>query len=608
MSFNAFKFVRSEFLRSTAGVSVPSDIYFNNVILLARTNPEFTGTTSSVNRNFAFNDQIHDTSSPTSATLPSGTSSIGSFVLSPNSPYTTNYPSTDSVYSLATNVPITSSPLYATNYQTSTSLPYPTPSPVLQPINISPTLQSLTMSNALNIGTAIAGGFTLECWVYVPSGVISAGDTLLVGAQYSVCLRLLSNRTINVQYAPFYSFTKSYRPYDPGDGKSSPTDEAWVTQTYSAYLWDYTSSQTLNLDSWNHVAVTCNFTPQVGSNTGSVNLFINGTRVQQLPNPTVTSVSNGEITTFAGVRTAYTSGSYTPNAVHIGSPYEVTGIRFIAGNCLSVDSFTPPTSKVSSNIVGWNGSTSTFTHTACFVTHFSTNGSQVPLIDYSKYENSIVPLDGNTNQFADSVTSQLNLNNATPNLKAMYFNGTSIYPIGVVMSPIQQRINTNNNVLGLLSGQNFTVNFFFYRTASSADYLFDHGLMQIRVNTSSQVTITIGTSSTARITLAAGSANLNTWYYIQFSRTNNGSTSRTYKLTVISSSGTVYTGTDYTATTSTDASYTTTTHQLKVGGDITRTTSAIFSGYIIDYRVTGGIVRPTPTSFPAAFHALVAPT
>lgn len=593
MSFNALVFSRSQYLRDTAGVSVPSDGFYNSVVALVRTNPEFAGGVSSYSRNLTPNGQIHDSTSPTTAFVSSFT--YQAYNLSPNSPYTANYPSTDSVYSLAFGLSALTSVSSSSYTSTAESYDgtYPNANTALTG-NINISSNAARMPSALNIGVAIAGGFTLECWVYVPSTVLES--TFLVGAQHSVWLTMNANRTVNVQYAPFYTYTTEERAASTSSKSSSPAK--WLTLSTAYSLWNYTSSATLTADSWNHVAVTCNFTPQLGNNTGSVNLFINGTRVGQLLNPTVPI-------TYGGVRTPYTTDA-AHNAIIMGSRHEVTGIRFIAGTCLSVDSFTPPTSKVSSNITGWNNSASTFTHTACFVTHFTTSGAQVPLIDYSKYRNIIVPAGADVNQPIDSL-SQLTLSNPTTNLKPMLFNGTNSYPVGVAMTPINQQLYSNNSILGLLNGQNFTVNFFFYRTASSADYMLDYGLMQLRVTTGNLVTLTIGGSSTARIFLTAGSANVNTWYYLQFSRTNNGGTSRTYKLTTISSSGTVYTGTDYTATTGTDAVYGSTASQLYIGSDTARTSSSIFYGYIVDYRVTAGSVRPTPTTFPLAFHPTVAP-
>jgi hypothetical protein len=597
MSFNALVFSRSQYLRDTTGVSVPSDAFYTNVVALVRTNPEFVGGVSSYNRNFTMTaGQIQDSTSPTTGVV---SSSPTIYNLSPNSPYTANYPTTDSVYSVAFSENVITY-LSATSYNRTEynySGTYPPANTALTNSSIS-SYNTATMPSALNIGVGIAGGFTLECWVYVPSTLVV--DTFLVGAQHSLWLSMNANRTVTVQYAPFYSYSTRFDPAYSTSKSSGP--DTWVTTSTAYSLWNYTSSATLTADSWNHVAVTCNFTPQLGNNTGSVNLFINGTRVGQLLNPTVTIP-------YGGVRTPYTVGA-THNAVFMGSSYEVTGIRFIAGTCLSVDSFTLPTSKVSSNLTGWNGSTNTFTHTACFVTHFSTNGVQVPLIDYSKYRNTIVGQGSDINQPTGSI-SQLNLSNPTTNLKAILFNGTSSYPVGVAMNPVQQRINSTNSVLGLLSGQNFTINFFFYRTAQSADFVWttsDSATgLRIQVGNNSNMLLRVGSSTTDRITCTGGAA-INTWYYVQFSRTNNTGTSRTYKLTTISSSGTVTSGTDYTATTATDTSFAANSVQLFIGSDVARTTANIFNGYIVDYRVTAGTVRPTPTGFPAAFHPTVAPT
>jgi hypothetical protein len=586
MSFNAFKFVRSDYIRTTAGVFVPTDQYWTNVVMLVRTNPEYTGTTTQGFRTF-FTTTISDSTSPNSLLPPSSIYSTTVVYLSPNSPYTTNYPSTDSVYTMALNTYLMgASNNYVGASATSNPSTYPAPTSTISFSNFSTTYNDCVIGGvtANTIGAAITGGFTLECWVYVPTS--SNFNSLLVAAQYSVFLSINTDCTVNAQYSPFYNATNKY------NSATSKRSASYVTESTSASLWSYTTSTPLTKGSWNHIALTCNFTPQLGSNTGSLNLYINGTRVAQLLNPTAS---------FTGVRTP------SANVITIANRFEITGIRFIAGNCLSTaSSFTIPKSKVSSNTIGWNDSTSTFTHNACVVSHFSTNGKLLPLIDYSSYKNYISTFDNAQQQQFGYNTIPV-INNGTINLKDMYFNGTTSSPIGAIMSPAQQSINTTNSVLGLLNSQNFTVNFFYYRNGTSADYICDiNGLLRLYWNTAYQLTLRVSTN-TDRITLAAGSANLLQWYYVQFSRTNNGSTSRTYKLTAISSSGTVYTGTDYTAATAADASFSATDLQLIFGGPRARAAADLTAGSILDYRFTAGIVRPTPTTFPTTFHALTAP-
>jgi hypothetical protein len=596
MSFNALRFLRSQYLRDTTGVAVPSDAYWSYVIALVRTNPDYTGTSSYyARRNLAFNS-MGDSDSPTAATL--GGYSASYYHLSPNSPYKT-YPSTDSIYTLSMDAYQLYSSInqYSKTNSSTTGPGYPAApgSDLEQTYNyISANQSQMVMDSALDIGVAIKGGFTLECWVYVPTTGISTLSGFLLGAQHSVFLFVNSDRTVTAEYSPFYNVYNQFSP--GGSSKAGSYPDTYNTIANSVKLWSYTSSATLTAGSWNHVAITCSYTPQMGTNTGSTNLFINGTRVGQQLNPTVS-------TGFTGVRTPLNSLNTKPNAIIIGSRLETTGIRFIAGNCLSVNSFTSPTSKVSSNVIGWNGSSSTFTNTACFVTHFTTNGKQLPLIDYSPYRHYVTA--SNTTYPVQQASNLPSVSNPTTNLQSMYFNGSTSPSIALIQNPQQQLLNTTNSVLGLLSGQNFTVNFFFYRTAQSADYIFDHGIMRLYVNNGNQLSLRIS-STTDRILLAAGSASLSTWYYVQFSRTNNGGTSRTYKLTAISSSGTVYTGTDYTATTVTDQSYSATASQLFIGSDAANTSSNILNGYMVDYRVSGGIVRPTPTSFPN-FHPTVAP-
>jgi len=598
MSFAVLKFARSQYLRDNTGVFVPSDAYWSYVIALVRTNPECTNLTSYSGSRTLLTSSINDTSSPNSAYLNGYSSQM--WFLSPNSPYTTNYPSTDSVYSLSQNGYHLSTGInnYAKIAYSNAGYPE-SPGSELSQYNynlIQPTYNQIQMDSYLDIGVAIKNGFTLECWVYVPTTGISTLSGFLLGAQHSVFLFVNSNLTVNVQYSPFYNTTSSVTPAGVDEyGSSYPA--SYKTSNSSVNLWDYTSSATLTAGSWNHVAVTCSYTPQMGANTGSTNLFINGTRAGQLLNPTVS-------TGVTGVRTYSISADTLKNVVIIGSKLEITGIRFIAGNCLSIDSFTRPTSKVSSNVIGWNNNTSTFTHTACFVTHFSNNGKNVPLIDYSPYRHYVTASTGA--YYIEQSSSLPNISNATTNLKSIYFNGTTTPTVGLMQNPQQQLLNTTNSVLGFLNGQNLTINLFFYRTAYSNDYIFDHGSIALYV-TGTQLNLRLSNNSSLYISLAAGSANTGTWYYVQLSRTNNG-TSKTFKLTAIDQYGTVYSGTDYThASRGGDVAYAPTVSQLFIGSDYLSSAATILNGNIVDYRVTAGIVRPTPTTFPN-FHPTVAPT
>lgn len=598
MSFAVLRFARSQYLRDNTGVFVPSDAYWSYVIALVRTNPECTNSTSYSGSRTLLTSSMHDTSSPNSAYL-NGYGGAGTWFLYPNSPYTTNYPSTDSVYSLSQNTYYLSTSInnYARVANSNVDYPASPGSELSQYYNlISTSYNQIQMDSYLDIGVAIKNGFTLECWVYVPTTGISTLSGFLLGAQHSVFLFVNSNLTVNVQYSPFYNTTYSSTPAGVDEYGASYA-ASYTTTNSSVNLCTLTSSATLTAGSWNHVAVTCSYTPQMGANTGSTNLFINGTRSGQQLNPTVS-------TGFTGIRTYSISADTFKNVVIIGSKLEITGIRFIAGNCLSIDSFTPPTSKVSSNVIGWNGSTSTFTSTACFITHFSTNGKNVPLIDYSPYRHYVTA--STSAYYIDQSSLLPSISNATTNLKSIYFNGTTSPTVGLMQNPQQQLLNTTNSVLGLLNNQSFTVNFFFYRTAYSNDYIFDHGLVQLYV-TGTQLALRLGTS-TLYIALAAGSATTGIWYYVQLSRTNNGGTSKTFKLTAIDQYGTVYSGTDYTTSSrGGDVAYSANASQLFIGSDYLNTSSAILSGYIVDYRVSGGLIRSTPTTFPN-FHPTVAPS
>jgi hypothetical protein len=600
MSFNALKFTRSQHLRDSLGRAIPTDVYWNYVIALVRTNPKFTGTRSFYANRTLFSSTVSDSDSPTFGNFT--TYNYPFYYLSANSPYT-SYPSSDNVYSFSTTYPAPTPPDATSFYRTlvSYTAPHPTANPALPVPNsgYNTSYHQFNLPSANNIGVAITNGFTLECWVYVPAAGSANLSGFLIGAQHSLFLSVNSNLTVNVKYIPFYRTTTSEIPYVPADQNGEGgQDAAWFTTTNGVSLWEDISTETLTTNKWNHVAVTCNYTPQVGNNIGSTNLFINGRRVGQQPNPTIGA-------TVAGVRTPYTESGQQANAIIIGSKFEITGIRFIAGHCLSVDNFIPPTSKVNGTTAGWNNSTSTFTHNACFVSHFSNNGDQLPLIDYSKYRHYVTNLDS---LYGIDQTSNLPaVSNATTNLKSIAFDGAFSYPVGLMQNPQQQLINTNNSILGLLNTQDFTVNFFFYKpaqtTTTTEDVLFDHGLMRLVVTSSN--TIIFRNPSSNRLTLPAGSSNINTWYYVQFSRIFNSPNSRTYKLTAISSNGTVYTAADFTDTRNTDQAYAPTAAQLFIGADTVRTQSNIFNGYIVDYRVTAGMVRPTPTSFPI-FHPVPA--
>jgi hypothetical protein len=568
-----------------------------------RTNPEFTGTVYNPGRFNTTSDIITDAASPQTLTLPtSGGNNY--FYFTPNSPYTTNYPSTDSVYSLSSSRECAYSESYLPEVfsQSEAGIYPPGTSNINKEVFSAFYLQYATCSQSMGTA-AVAGGFTLECWVYVPQSNSTAG--FLTSAQNSIFLVLNNNNTVTAQYCPFYQDTNEIIPPDPAE----ETPQYWRTTSKAFDLCTLTSTATVVQNSWNHIAVTCNFTPQKGSNTGSVNLFINGTRVGQELDPVGSSAATG-------VRTDDTK------QIGFATTHETTGIRFVAGVCLSVDNFTPPVSKLTGSAVGWNNVGSAITGASCIVyTQYSRPGAALGLIDYSKYKFNISNTSAGATNAAtipvlQSSSPALLLLQGTTNLKNITLQGSVSYAgPGVAMTPPQQRLYFNNQILSLPNGQDFTVNFFIYRTASSTDTVWstaDSGTnsgMRITVNTSSAMILQVGSSTSARLTLANAAA-INTWYYVQFSRTNNV-TSRTYKLTSISSSGTVYTA-DYTAA-STGNAVSDTVYgasqfgQLNIGTDYARTPTAILNGHIVDYRVTAGMVRSAPSTFPTNFHAVVAP-
>lgn len=608
MSFNAFKYTRSKFLRDISVDNVPYDVFFNNVVFLPRVNPGWNGV-AAVDYAYSTGVTVTDQSSPSSG---SEQGSLVTGLIAPISPYQSNYPSMDGIYTFRTDVEfkIEATTTATTSSGTTPALPYPD----------AITSFSLASKHRLQYGTAtigmsIPGGYSLECWVYVPNQAISSNGMLVV-AQDCISLGLDFNKRIVAQYNPFFYSIQNTTT----DENDNPLYE---TISQSLNLYDFTTNPLTT--GWHHVALTCNYAPQLGANTGKITLFIDGAVIDQQTDPT-------QATTYAGRPVGVRTETGSQRQIYFGSTAQITGVRFVAGNPLSTTAFTPPTSKVQSNILGWNGSNATFSNSACVITHFIEPGKRLQFYDASPYRNYVIARYSMTVKAPSTVTSTLTippgLTNST-NVRGIVFNGSSSSPVGALINPERYDAETNGrNVLSLSTSSipatnnsaSFTVNFFFYRTGTTADVIWSNAeagatRIAIQVETGNVLRLQVGTATsttTARINIT-NAAIAGRWYYVQLTRSVSGIT-RTYNLTAIDQFGTVYTGTTINNTVAIDFDpigvYNLSngaSHQrsaLAIGGGLSRSVlTEIFGGTVVDYRVTLGVVRSMPVAFPIDFHA-----
>jgi len=622
MSINVLRFVRSDYIRKNSGTITPTDSYFSNIAILLRANPNFTGsatdpiypyTTASTYPTAIF----HDSTSPTT--------SVGQYyagkgheisVAVPYSPYSSAYPSTDGVYIMQGNTgtnggvsttgfsPYTEVRTIETGAQSGTA---PTTSEIVAAGNVFGDQHRVVLSSTAK-STAIANGFTVEFWVEIPANSFSS-STLLVGVSGDITFTLQSNKTITVNWAPF---AFSHGPYY--DGADTTT---YNIDYYTAFTHTTTSALSAG---WHHIAFTCSYQAIIGTNSGSVNLYVDGTRVAQTLNTVIPSTISGTTTyeTVTGSAGTYTSRPLvirSPSNFYCfnASPFPLTGIRIILGNCLSTAaSFTPPTQKVTSNIIGWNGSTSTFTYSYCWISHFTTWGNDTKTINYGykNYKISMSYSGTNTNNsYATpglvTVSSTIpTVSNSVYNTGAqsISFTGQALGNLGFFRNPYQ----TSSEGAVDLVGNDFTVNFFMQRTSgTSTDILWSNnsvasaGTIALYITTGNALALRVGTAATARITSSTISNNV--WYYVQLSRSGT-----TFTLSSVASGGSVTSGT-YTTTaiptqsTTNSTSYFAPTLAFNIGGDSSVTAANAFYGLIADYRLTLGVARGTPSGYPAYF-------
>jgi len=624
MSINVLRFVRSDYIRKNSGAITPTDSYFSNIAILLRANPNFTGSATDPIYPYAATGPSYPTAIFHDSTSP--TASVGQYyspkgaaisVAVPYSPYSSAYPSTDGVYIMQGNTgtnggisptgfsPYTEIRTIETGAQSGTA---PTTSEIAAAGNILGDQHRVQLSSSAK-STAIANGFTVEFWVEIPANSFSS-STLLVGVSGDISFTLQVNKAITVNWAPF---AFSHGPYYDG---------ADIT-TYNIDYYTAVAQTTSALSpGWHHIAFTCSYQAIIGTNSGSVNLYVDGSRVAQTLNTVIPSTVTGgtsyeTVTGNAGTYTSRPLVIRSPSNFYCfnASPFPLTGIRIILGNCLSTAAnFTPPTQKVTSNIIGWNGSASTFTHNGCWISHFTTWGNDTKTINYG-YKNYKISMG----------YSGTNTNNsyATPNLvtvsstiptvsnsvyntgaQSLSFTGQALGNLGFFRNSYQ----TSSEGAVDLVGNDFTVNFFMQRTSgTSTDILWSNnnvvsantGTIALYITSGNALALRVGTSSTARIT--ASTISNNVWYYVQLSRSGT-----TFTLSSVASGGSVTSGT-YAATTIptqitiTSSSYYAPTLAFNIGGDSSVTAANAFYGLIADYRLTLGVARGTPSGYPAYF-------
>jgi hypothetical protein len=157
-------------------------------------------------------------------------------------------------------------------------------------------------------GTAFAygtGDFTIECWVYLTATPPSFGS--MIWAQTTSGSNYLM---VSVQPA--------------------------LTIVWTDVGGDLTSSSSITLNAWYHVAVS--------RTSGTAKIFINGTQV----------LSTSRTTDYSNTTYVPTIGRYSHSAANWLTGY-VSNVRVIKGQALYTGAFTPSTSTLTSTTVGSTG-------------------------------------------------------------------------------------------------------------------------------------------------------------------------------------------------------------------------------------------------------------
>ena len=375
------------------------------------------------------------------------------------------------------------------------------------------TSSSTTISN---FGT---NPFTVECWVYKtgtntgsiydgrPTGSASSGFNLSVNA----------NNTINVIVGSSYVFT---------------------------------STATMNLNSWNHIAVS-----RLNTSTNGCSLYLNGVNIGTFTFST--NIDNG-FNVIGAV-------SYTPVGNAPWNGY-ISNFRVTKGAALYTSNFTPPTSPVTlTSNGGATPSTAPTSGQVSLLCDFTNAG----IFDSTKKNNLVTVGDAKVSNAVVKYGSG-----------SMYFDGTGDY----------LQIDTlTNSGFNFTSSDNFTLECWFYASVlSPTTFSTLFGCHDgTNINSWGVYVRTDGVTiyASAGRDGGGGTISTNTWYHFAASR-NNGLLK-------------VFLNGNEVASVTRNINYTNTQNRFCVARDAGPViNNGFFTGYIDDLRITKGVARYTSNFTP----------
>jgi hypothetical protein len=364
---------------------------------------------------------------------------------------------------------------------------------------------SIANNAAFNFGS---GAFTIELWYY---------PTTLSGTQ---CL-------ITNYGGSTTGFVVQMGGSTAGSGK--------IDAGFSGDGADITSTNTVQLNSWNHIAISG--TPGA---TG-IKLFING---------------NQEGSTYTGATSLDTSATLLIGEVASTNRLSgyLSGLRLLKGTALYTTAFTPPTAPLTN-----------ITNTSLLL-----NFTNAGVIDATA--KNVLETVGN---------AQISTGAAKFGTTSIYFDGTSDY----LLLP--------NSSLLAFGGGDFTCEFWMYHTATGGTYAFIFGSTSAS-NTTGWFAVRFEgaygllgfAANNAAVLTASSTLSANTWHHVALVRNGTSTNNLKWYLNGTASGQTTYTTNIGSGSTSSYA----------VGADVPL--SRWYGGYIQGLRITNGYARYTANFTP----------
>lgn len=316
------------------------------------------------------------------------------------------------------------------------------------------------------------GNFTVESFIY-PVSAYANNNIIVVGALGSGFAALIL--------------------------KINASNQVQLLMSTAGSAWDVnqTSTSTVSLNAWSHIAVVRN-----GSGSNNLQVYVNGT--------------------------SYISTTYTSSPV-TGGNYEyiatngtdsflgyISNARIVKGQALSTGTFTPPTAPISSSIVGWTGANaaSSITGTVPLVTCQSNR-----FVDTSSSPKTITVL-GSPSVVAFSPFNPTAKWSAATYGGSGYFDGSGDY------------LTTPNNSALYLTTNNFTLEGWIYLASTSTTQniirgsnSFSIGILQSSGSLIYYISSN-GSSWDIASAVSMGSITANAW--LHFALVRNGSTFTPY--------------------------------------------------------------------------------